>query len=574
MSLPNCKTLQGKDDLDELLFNGNIIIFLPERVLAIKVITELNSEPRETTVEMSVQGPQMGLCEDLATNITLIRRRYPSKNLVMEKQKVGTPSKTDIVLLYGTDYVQEDVLAELKTRLSEIEEDMIQAGGQLQNALTKGKFNLFPTMMITERPDHIVLNISQGKIAILINGTPFSLIAPTVFFDFISAMDDLYQAYWIKNLLVVLRYIDIMVTLTLPASYIAISSFKPEIVWSQLAMTIAGSRSGVDKSSNEKKPYSVTLKLDIPSAQIQPGKTNFQLLTERADSIHEAIRVMESKVDKQFDFGHCRVILFSKAILNEDQKVLLDWFMRRRDIQGISFLGVGKPSAKAVLKIKAKSERLPSNALVLAFDESVNTSPYVITEILNDYFMRLYEDGIDAFLPVIEPLKDTYKIDTCAIMKGTTYKGELNRDETRILNELENTPRRGHISVATKHANFFIFVDKLKSKMKIKYLKGKKPYVEVNVKVIGTIEEAQKKFRSSRDLKEYANIAEHFMNKQGEAFFKHLQRMGVDPFGLGLKYEAKNGVTKRVRENWKRLYPEIDILVHTHIDLRGSGTMY
>jgi hypothetical protein len=245
LSLPNCETLQSEDDWNELLFAGNVYVVLADRILRIKATSEINSEPRETSVEMSVQGPQMGLSEDLATNITMVRKRYPSKGLVTEKQKVGSLSKTDIALMYDVDYVQEEVLQDLKERLGEIKIDMIQAAGQLQNALTRGKYHLFPTMMITERPDRIALNLSQGKVAIFVSGTPFALILPAVFFDFISAMDDLYQAYWIKKMLILLRYVGVFVTLVLPASYVAIASFNPEIVRSQLALTIAGSRAAV-----------------------------------------------------------------------------------------------------------------------------------------------------------------------------------------------------------------------------------------------------------------------------------------------------------------------------------------
>jgi spore germination protein KC len=331
---------------------------------------------------------------------------------------------------------------------------------------------------------------------------------------------------------------------------------------------------GIDPTESKEKPFKVSLKLDIPSAVIQPGKTRYQLLTEEAASIPEAIRVMESKVDKEFDFGHCRVLVFNKEMLKSDQKKLFDWFIRRRDIQGISYLGLGKPSARAVLASSAKSERLPGNALILAFDESVNTSPYVITEILNDYYMRLNEDGIDAYLPIIEPIKGTYVINTCAIMKGTRYKGELNKDETRMLNEFENTPRRGQISVHNNKANFFIFVDKLKTKMKLVYPKGKHPYADVTIKISGMVEESDEELMTSNELKKYEKIANEVVNKRAVKFFKHLQKMEVDPFGLGLKYEAKYGVSKKDTENWKMVYQNMDFHVHTKIDLRGSGTMY
>lgn len=245
LSLPSGNDIQNGEDLQSLVIDGCVLIFISGSVYSYKAQKEFNTEAQDSSVEMSVQGPQKAFSQDLDQNITFIRKRYPSSKIKVEYQEVGSLSKTRIALLYDIDYVDFTVLKKLKKRLSEIDMDVIQAAGQLNNALTGRKISLFPTTMISERPDRAILNLSQGKIVIVIHGTPFAVSLPAIFFDFMSSMDDLYHAYWIKKLMLTIRYAALIITLALPALYIAITSYNPEILRSQLTLTIAGSRAGV-----------------------------------------------------------------------------------------------------------------------------------------------------------------------------------------------------------------------------------------------------------------------------------------------------------------------------------------
>ncbi|WP_158555880.1 spore germination protein [Peribacillus glennii] len=245
LSMPSCQHINASDDVEKLLLQGNALIALSGEIYSVDVRKPTNDQPLDATVEQTVQGAQKGLSEDLTMNMTLVRNRYPSKQLKIEQQTVGTLSKTRIAILYDVDYVQEDVLDEVKKKISGLKADIIQAAGQLHNYMTKEKYRIFPTMMITERPDRLALNLSQGKVVILMNGTPFGLVAPAVFFDFLSSMDDKTLPYWVTRLLILLRYVGLLITIILPSLYIAITSYNPEIVRSQLALTIAGSRAGV-----------------------------------------------------------------------------------------------------------------------------------------------------------------------------------------------------------------------------------------------------------------------------------------------------------------------------------------
>ncbi|KAA0547395.1 spore germination protein [Bacillus sp. BGMRC 2118] len=244
-SQPNVKSHTKDEETLKSVMNGSVFVSTSTNHLLFVSSKSSNKSVGEATVETVIQGPQSALSEDLETNINLIRKRYPQPTLRIEEKEVGTLSNTKVSIMYDQDFVNGDVLKKVKKSLEKIEIDVLQAAGQLHQKITNRKRTLFPTMMITERPDRIVLNLAQGKIVLLIDGTPFSIILPAVFYDFISSMEDLYQTYWVSKFIVSLRYIGLFISIILPSVYVGVTAFNPEIFRVQLALSIAGSRVGV-----------------------------------------------------------------------------------------------------------------------------------------------------------------------------------------------------------------------------------------------------------------------------------------------------------------------------------------
>jgi hypothetical protein len=134
---------------------------------------------------------------------------------------------------------------QVKDFLSSVEIEMFQSGEQLLDFTKKSHRVLFPTIMVTERHDRTVINIAAGKIILLVSGSPFAVIMPTVLKDQMASMADIYQTYWIGKFLLLLRYIGLFTTITLPALYVALVSYNPEVFRVQLALSVAGSRHAV-----------------------------------------------------------------------------------------------------------------------------------------------------------------------------------------------------------------------------------------------------------------------------------------------------------------------------------------
>lgn len=243
--LPNIANVQTANEAVKLILKGHAAVFLSKSFFLVNLIQIVNDKPIESTVENTIQGPQLAFSENVSTGLTQIRIRYQSPTLKVEERFLGNLSRTMIYIIYDEKFADPETVKILMNRIQKINVDVLIAAGQLEKFINDQKRSLFPTLMITERPDRTAINLSQGKIAILIDGTPFALIGPAVFYDFFSAVDDLYQSYFVSRFLVLLRYFGLFISLTIPALYVSVASYNPEIFRVQLTISIAGSRAAV-----------------------------------------------------------------------------------------------------------------------------------------------------------------------------------------------------------------------------------------------------------------------------------------------------------------------------------------
>ena len=137
----------------------------------------------EPTTEVNVRGSREGFVEPLRINITMVRRRIKSPTLKFELGTVGTKSKTDYCLCYLTDKVSKEILSELKEKLKKIDLEIILDSTYLVPFLETKTASVFSQIGITERPDVLSAKIAEGRIAILVDSTPFALILPYLFVE-------------------------------------------------------------------------------------------------------------------------------------------------------------------------------------------------------------------------------------------------------------------------------------------------------------------------------------------------------------------------------------------------------
>lgn len=248
-ALPQFQEVQSKEEGLLYVMEGNILVALQENLYAIDFKLAKNSDVNSTSVETTIHGSELALSDNLMTNVNIIRSFYHQPSLIIEYYLKGEVNKPKVALIYDQEKVKKKALEIIKEKLQQIDKQIITETPQFNNFLNDKRFSLFPQMILTERPDRVVYNLAGGKVVLLVDGSPQSMIAPAVFFDFMTTMEDNYHTLFISYYLKMLRYFGIFVCILLPGIYIGAASFSPEVIRTELMLTIAGSRMGVPFTS-------------------------------------------------------------------------------------------------------------------------------------------------------------------------------------------------------------------------------------------------------------------------------------------------------------------------------------
>jgi spore germination protein KA len=193
-------------------------------------------------VEASVRSPRDAFVENLNSNLSLIRYRIKDSSLKTEYCTVGLRTKTSVVLVYLKDVANSNLIKDIKKKLGEIKVDGILESGYIQKYLSNKTSNLFSQIGISERSDSACANILEGRVCILVEGSNLALIAPKTFVSFLDAGDDHYDNTYVGRFLKFLRFLALMITLTLSSLYVTVVAFHPEILPSLYILAIASSR--------------------------------------------------------------------------------------------------------------------------------------------------------------------------------------------------------------------------------------------------------------------------------------------------------------------------------------------
>ena len=247
VALGSVQTIDNWNQVYDNLLSGNTVIFIDGSNKAISGETK-GWEKRaisEPTTQLSIRGPKDAFTETLRTNTALLRRRIKSPNLWVESMKIGTVTQTDIAIMYIKGIVNEKILGEIKERLKRIDIDSILASGYIEQLIEDQTWTSFPTTYHTERPDVVSSQLLEGRVAIIVDGTPFVLTAPAIFIQFFQAPDDYYSRFDISTGIRLLRIIAFLIALMGPAVYIAATTFHQEMIPTTMAIAIAAQRENV-----------------------------------------------------------------------------------------------------------------------------------------------------------------------------------------------------------------------------------------------------------------------------------------------------------------------------------------
>jgi spore germination protein KA len=222
-----------------LLVDGfSEVLIIDTKGWAIRPVSDSETEPL-------VRGPRESFTEAIITNLSLIRRKIKIPNLKFKFQEIGTKTKTLTCICYIEGIVNEKILKELQNRLDKIQIDGILESGYIEELIKDSPYSLFTTVGNTDRPDVVASKLLEGRIAVIVDGTPVVLTLPFLYMEYYQANEDYYDNFIFASFNRLLRWGGFFLSTSTPAVYVALTTFHQEMMPTPLALSISASRQGV-----------------------------------------------------------------------------------------------------------------------------------------------------------------------------------------------------------------------------------------------------------------------------------------------------------------------------------------
>lgn len=235
------------DDIFSGVNSGNCALFVDTLSIAfdidVKGFKQRSIDKPDN--EIVIKGPHEAFVENIRTNTSLLRRFTNNENLVIESLEAGKLTKTKCAVCYMQNIANNDLVAEVKYRLNNLDVDSVLSSGQLEQLIVDNDSLGLPKALSTERPDNAAQHILEGRVVILINGSPYALILPAIIIDFLTSPEDRNLKNIFSNFLRGLRILSAFFALLLPGLYVAITSFHIEIFPTELLYSILAARESV-----------------------------------------------------------------------------------------------------------------------------------------------------------------------------------------------------------------------------------------------------------------------------------------------------------------------------------------
>lgn len=235
------------DELIEAIINGDTVLFIDGDQEAL-ILSSKGWETRpinEPEVEKVLRGPREGFTESIIINLTMIRRKIKTPDLKFKCKTLGVRTKTRACICYVEGIVNEKILEELEKRLAKINIDGVLDTGYIQELIRDAPLSPFRTIGSTERPDVVAGKILEGRIALLLDGSPTALTLPFLFIEYFHAPDDYYINFYFTSISRLLRILSFLLTTSVPGIYLALITFHQEIIPTNLLLSISAARQAV-----------------------------------------------------------------------------------------------------------------------------------------------------------------------------------------------------------------------------------------------------------------------------------------------------------------------------------------
>ncbi|WP_379971172.1 spore germination protein [Ectobacillus sp. sgz5001026] len=247
ISVSNITIGENWKDVSNAILSGSAAIFIDgwEQAFLANTTKMQSRSLTESTTQTVIRGPKDSFTENFGTNVALVRSKLQSQNLRLETMKIGKETQTNVGMMYIKGIANNEMVGDVKKNLQRIDIDGVLESAYVETYLRDDTISLFPTLVNTERPDVVIGNLLEGRIAIFVHGTPYVLIGPATFIQFFQISEDYYGNQYISSFIRLLRFISFFISMFVPAIYIALISHHQGLIPTQLLISMAVQREGV-----------------------------------------------------------------------------------------------------------------------------------------------------------------------------------------------------------------------------------------------------------------------------------------------------------------------------------------
>ncbi len=246
----NCHNLEVTDDPEKALMQigaGDCVVLIGDAARCIIIDTKGMAQRSNNVpeTEISLLGPQDGFNENIMANLGLLKKRIASPNLKSEFLISGQQSNNKLVICYVDGIVRPELVEEIKARIETIDIDFLPDGNVLAELIRDCPRSIFKTVGKTSRPDVLASKLMEGRIGVILDGSPVAISLPYIFAESFQSPDDYYQSVMYANIGRVLRFLGFVLSVFLPAFYLAVVNFNPGVLPSHWLYTAMAASAGV-----------------------------------------------------------------------------------------------------------------------------------------------------------------------------------------------------------------------------------------------------------------------------------------------------------------------------------------
>lgn len=244
------ETIKTSDDINdalETIAKGDICLLVDksEEYFFISLKQFNFRSVTEPPTELVLHGPREGFIEDIKVNISLVRRKLKTPKLRVKQLCLGKQSNTTVAIVYLDDIADPETVKEVTHRVASIEMDGVISSGYVERYVEKYNQSIFPQTGITEKPDIVVAKLLEGRVAILIDGTPVAITVPFLLFEGFQDSYDYYCRDWRASMLRVFRVIGALLSICLPGIYVAVQEFHYHLLPLKFMISVLNAISGI-----------------------------------------------------------------------------------------------------------------------------------------------------------------------------------------------------------------------------------------------------------------------------------------------------------------------------------------